>query len=477
MSDRRQHVVIVGGGISGLAAAHRLQRLAGRDTLRVTLLESDDRLGGKIRTEQFAGRRIDSGPEAMLTRVAEAPALCRELGLEHELVVPASDQPYVQIGRRLRPLPPRLLAGVPGGVGAVMATRTLSPAGLARAGVDLVRPSRALEHDVSIGELVRKRLGQQVLERLIDPLLGGIHAGSCDELSVRATAPQLATALGSGHGLIRGLRAAAGGTPTAPARPPFVSLTGGLGGIVDALSARLREASVRTGVTVKSLEELAGGRVRLLTDDGAAIDADHVVLAVPAHVATGLLAASCPAAAGELARIDYASVATVLIAYPAQALAAPLRGTGFLVARGEGTTMTACTWSSAKWAHLSGDTILLKASAGRSGDDHALALDDAALVGRIHDELVSVMGLRARPADSRVVRFDRALPQYRVGHLERVARIGAALSALPSVQLAGAAYRGVGVGACIRDGQRAAAAIAAALGHATPTPSLTASAN
>jgi oxygen-dependent protoporphyrinogen oxidase len=194
-------------------------------------------------------------------------------------------------------------------------------------------------------------------------------------------------------------------------------------------------------------------------------------------VATGLLAASCPAAAGELARIDYASVATVLIAYPAQALAAPLRGTGFLVARGEGTTMTACTWSSAKWAHLSGDTILLKASAGRSGDDHALALDDAALVGRIHDELVSVMGLRARPADSRVVRFDRALPQYRVGHLERVARIGAALSALPSVQLAGAAYRGVGVGACIRDGQRAAAAIAAALGHATPTPSLTASAN
>ncbi|MGO9955605.1 MAG: protoporphyrinogen oxidase [Solirubrobacteraceae bacterium] len=463
MSADTPHAVVIGAGITGLAAAHSLVRLTGPGALTVTVLDADDRLGGKIRTEAFAGRAVDAGPEMMLTRVAQAPALCRELGLEHELVAPATDRPYVRIGGRLHPLPPRLLAGVPGGARAVMSTRVLSAAGLARAGLDLVVPSRPPRHDVSIGELVRRRLGNEVLERLIDPLLGGIHAGSCDELSVRATAPQLESALESGRGLIRGLRAAAGGSPEAPSRPPFVSLSGGLAGLVRALEARLQDVEIRTGAHVRELESLPTGQIGVRLSGDAMLTADQVVLAVPAFAASSLLGAVCPVAARELEAIDYASVATVLLSYPDRALTAPLNGSGFLVARGEGCATTACTWSSAKWSHLSGETVVLKASVGRAYDRRALELDDERLVARVHRDLAEVMGLCAAPLEARVVRFEQALPQYRVGHLDLVARIDAALAGLPNVHLAGAAYRGVGVGACIRDGQRAAAAIASEL--------------
>ncbi|MGA2011322.1 MAG: protoporphyrinogen oxidase [Solirubrobacteraceae bacterium] len=471
MTAEAPHVVIVGGGITGLAAAHGLRRLIAANALRVTVLEADARIGGKIRTESFAGRSIDAGPEAMLTRVAEASALCRDLGLEHDLVVPANDRPYLRIGGRLRPLPPRLLAGVPAGARAVASTRILSAPGLARAGLDLLLPSAPPVHDVSIGTLVRRRVGGEVLERLIDPLLGGIHAGSCDELSVRATAPQLEAALRSRRGLIRGLRASAGGTATAPPRPPFVSLVGGLETLVVALRERLTDAELRTGAAVDGLAPEADGRIELQLAAGETMIADRVLLAVPAFAAATILAPACPAAAAALGAIDYASVATVLLAYPQHALAAPLSGSGFLVARSEDCATTACTWSSAKWSHLSGDRVLLKASVGRWGDRRALALGDDELIARVHTELAEVMGLRARPLEARVVRFERALPQYRVGHLDRVAGIDAALAALPAVALAGAAYRGVGVGACIRDGRRAAAAIGSALAHPSTSAS------
>jgi protoporphyrinogen/coproporphyrinogen III oxidase len=348
-----------------------------------------------------------------------------------------------------------------------MATRILSPIGFARAGMDLVLPSGLGEHDVSIGELVRHRLGHEVLERLVDPLLGGIHAGSCDQLSLRATAPQLESAVRSGRGLIRGLRAAAAGSPSAPAGSPFVGLSGGLGGLVEALGSHLVAAEVHTGTAVQALDALPTGQIRLSLAGGEAVTADQVVLAVPAFAAASLLRDICPVAAGELNAIDYASVATVLLAYRDQALAQRLTGSGFLVARTEPCLTTACTWSSVKWAHLRGESVVLKASVGRFGDRRALELDDDRLARQVHAELAEVMNLRQEPLDARVVRFEQALPQYRVGHLDRVARIDAAMTALPTVHLAGAAYRGVGVGACIRDGQRAAAAIASELSMAT----------
>lgn len=464
----RQHVVIVGGGIAGLAAAHRLAGAhPGADGTssagpRITLLEADERLGGKIRTEDFAGRPLDVGAEALLARVPAALELCHELGLEHDLVAPASDQPYVWTDR-LHPLPPRLMAGVPDGSQALIGSGILSPAGLARAGLDLIVPARRPTHDVSIGSLVRRRLGDQVLERLIDPLLGGIHAGSCDELSVRAAAPQLEAALRARRSLVRGLRALSGGSLPAPTGPTFLTLSGGLEELVRTLRERLSTVECRTRAALQSLEPLPGGGARLTLAGGETLDADHVIMAVPAFAAAAILAEACPAAAGELEDISYASVATIALSYPVEAFDQRLAGSGFLVQRGRGHTITACTWSSAKWPHLAGDTVLLKCSAGHAGDGGALDLDDEQLIRSVRADLAQAMNLRAAPLQERVFRFERALPQYTVGHLERIARIDAALARLAGVSLCGAAYRGVGVASCIGDGQAAADGVLAAL--------------
>lgn len=460
--SRPARVVIVGGGITGLAAAHRLTRISSRD-VHVTLLEAGERFGGVIRTRQFAGRRLDCGPEAMLAAIPHGPRLCHELGLAGELVAPANDQPFLWTRGSLRRLPPRLLAGVPDGTRAVLATGILSPLGLARAGLDLLVPSRPLATDVSIGSLVRRRLGREAHERLIEPLLGGIHAGECDALSVRAIAPQLAGALARGHGLVRGLRAAAREAP-APGGPTFLALEDGLESLIAALVEHLAtRAELRAGCALDSVAVRPGGAFALALASGETLPADHVLLAVPAPAASRLLGATAPTAAAELGEIDYASVATIALAYPPEALRGPLAGSGFLVPRSEHRTVTACTWSSVKWGHLRGDQVLVRASVGHSGDERALALADDELVRTVHGELARAMDIEREPREARVSRFERSLPQYAVGHLERLARIDAALAELPGMHLAGAAYRGVGIGACIRDGESAALAIAAAL--------------
>lgn len=465
--SRSAHVVIVGGGISGLATAHRLTRTAPQG-VKVTLLEAAERFGGVIRTRTFSGRRYDCGPEAMLAAIPHGPSLCRELGLASDLVAPVSDQPFLWTRGSLRKLPPRLLAGVPDGARTVAATGIVSRRGLARAGFDLVLPSRPLEADVSIGSLVRRRLGRETHEQLIEPLLGGIHAGECDSLSVRATAPQLAAAVASRRGLIRGLRAAAA---PAPDGPTFLTLEDGIETLIAALVEHLAtRAELRAGCALESLALAPGRKLVLGLSSGELLRADRLVLAVPASVAARLLTPVCAGAATELARIDYASVATIALAYPASALTRELDGSGFLVPRSEHRTITACTWSSAKWAHLAGDPVLLRASVGHAADDRALLLPDDQLIRAVHEELVRAIGISRQPLDVAVNRFPNALPQYRVGHLDRVARIERELESLPGVRLAGAAYRGVGIGACIRAGEAAADAVAAELADSTAPP-------
>ena len=462
MSDA-PHVAVVGGGVSGLVAAYRLSQTRGSAGLRITLLEAEQRLGGKIRTEAFAGRMVDAGAEALLTRMPEVLELCQELGLEHELVAPATGQAYIWSDGVLRPLPPRLLAGIPGGVRSVAATGILSWRGMARAGLDVVLPSRPLEQDESIGALVRRRLGGEALERLVDPLLGGIHAGSCDELSASATAPQLTAALARGHGIVRGLRVGAASAPGARSQPVFLGLRDGLGRLIEALAAALVAADVHTGTRVCALALTPAGRIRLELDGRGPLLVDAVVLAVPAFSAAELLRVVCGPAARELASIAYASVASVLLAYPPQEPATLPPGSGFLVPRREGRLLTACTWVSAKWPRPSEQSLILKAAVGHAADTRALGLGDEQLIRRVTGELHDALALRGQPVDARVVRFERALPQYRVGHLEHVETIEAAISALPTVALAGAAYHGVGVGACVRDGQHAADRLAAVL--------------
>ena len=436
-------VVVVGGGIAGLAAADRLTAAG----VRVTLLEAAQRLGGKIHTASFAGRALDLGAEALVTREFTAVDLCAQLGLAEDLVTPVASRTYVWTRRGLRPLPTGVLSRP--SAGEVVRSRLLSPLGLLRSGWDLVAPSAAPDGDLAIGAIVRSRLGRQALERMVDPLLGGIHGGRCDALSAQALAPHLLDALGAGNGLVRGLRAA-GAPPTGPA---FATLRGGLGSLVAALAARTRAAGadVRLGARAIDVRAARPDRVVVRQSDGDALVAEACVVATPAGAAARMLRRTASAAA-ELASIEYAPATVVALAYPADALVGLPVGTGFVTA-GEEPLVRACTWSSAKWEHLRGEPAIVKAFVGRAGGP-APPAGDRELAAAVQRELADALGLRHAPVDLRVRRFGAAIPQYAVGHLERVDRIEAALPA--QIAVAGAPYRGAGVAACLRSGRAAA---------------------
>lgn len=452
------HVAVVGGGISGLAAAHTLVHSG---AARVTLLEADRRLGGKIRSERIAGAVVDVGAESLLTRVPAAIELCRQLGLEDELVPPSQTATSVWTRGRLRELPGNVLGGLPDGVAPLLRSGIISPLGIARASLDLILPPTRIEADCAVGELVSRRLGREALDRLVDPLLGTIYGADCDRLSLRATAPQLERLARDHRSLIGGLRAA---KPAPASGPLFMSLPGGLERIVTRLREQLQDAELLCGVAVTRLDRAPDGRYRLSGPDCEPLLADGVVIAAPAGQAGRILGARSPAAATLLRAIRYTSTVVVTLRYPAEALSQPLPGAGFLVPQSERRLLGACTWLSAKWPHLaaSGETWL-RCSVGRRNAARALSSDDATLVGELSAELCEAMGLRGEPAGARVTRWEDALPHYEPGHLERVARIEHELSSLPGVALAGAAYRGMGVPQCIAQGRTAAERTLAAL--------------
>jgi oxygen-dependent protoporphyrinogen oxidase len=445
-------VVVVGGGIAGLAAADRLTQ-AGVD---VVLLEASDRLGGKVETTSFAGRLLDMGAETLVTRDATARGLCHELSLSGDLVNPTSARAFVWTRRGLRPLPTGALTRMPGEPVELIRSRLLSPLSVLRCGWDLIAPSRAPDGDVAIGAIVRSRLGGKVLAQIVDPLLGGIHAGRCDTLSTQALAPQLIGALQTGKGVARGLRSAA---PTA-AGPAFATLRGGLGSLTEALATRSRDAgaNMRLGVATIAVHTPRSGRVIVAQGDGDAVEASACVVATPADAAARMLRGVAPSSARELAAIDHAPAAVVALAYPAEALAHLPMGTGFVTA-GDERLVRACTWSSAKWPHLRGDPEIVKAFVGRAGAPPP-ALGDRELAAAVHRELVRALALRQPPVDLQIKRFAAAIPQYVVGHLERVDGIEAMLP--PQLAVAGASYRGAGLAACVRSGRAAADRV---LGH------------
>lgn len=460
------HVAVVGGGIAGLAAAHEL---ADRPGVTATVLEGSDRLGGKVHTAPFAGTHLDTGPDAFLARRPEAVRLCRELGLEDRLEAPATGEAWLWVRGRLRPVPKGTLLGVPTDLASVARTGVLSPLGLARlAGAPLLARRRGplgQEEDVPIGQVVRRSLGDEVHERLVDPLVGGINAGDTDALSIDAVAPQLAAAARRSSDLSAGARAVQAAAPAARAGEPapvFYGLLGGMAGLVEALRSRLDAAgvSVRVGAAVHALDREDGRWVvRSVAGD---LRADAVILASPAPVSARLLAPLDEVVATTLGGITYASVALVALEWPRQAVAHLPPGSGFLVPRGEGRLMTACSWSSSKWTHLRAESgrVLLRVSAGRADDHRARAMEDQELEARLRLELRDAMGITSAPAAVLVSRWDDAFPQYAPGHLGRIAAAEAGLAArLPGLALAGAALRGVGLPACIGSGRAAARSV------------------
>jgi oxygen-dependent protoporphyrinogen oxidase len=446
---------VIGGGISGLATAHFLTR--GNAPPEVTVLEADERLGGKVSTGDLLGVPVDTGPDAVLMRDPAAAALLPELGLDGLLRAPRPSGSYLWSRGRLRSMPAGSVFGVPERPWTALFSGLLSPLGFLRAGADLVLPGRRLGPDPTVEELLRPRLGRQVYERLIEPMLGGVHAGRAGRLAARSCVPEVVAML-AGHRSVylalRGRRAAAG--------PALMTLDGGLGQLIEALrgSAGAAGARIETGAAVTSIEP-AGHRWRVCVAGRAARTVDTVVLATPAFQTARLLAGPAPAAAAACGEIPYAGVATITLAYREDAVGRALDGTGFLVPPVEGRLLVGCTWLSAKWPHLStgpaaGPAVLLRAMVGRDGDQAWAELDDADLVSAVRAELADAMGVRGEPAAVLVRRLPQAMPQYVVGHSDRLARIDRALADLPGVVVTGAAYRGVGLAGCIRQASRTA---------------------
>ena len=458
----RVDLAVVGGGISGLAAGWMgVQR--GED---VVVLEAADAPGGKLRTSPVAGIEIDEGADAFLARVPEAVGLCRDVGLGDDLVSPATGTAYIWADGALRRLPTEQLLGVPTDLDAVAASGILSAAGVERARADLTAPDDAPSGDEAIGALVRRRLGDEVLDRLVAPLLGGIWAGDCDRLSLRVAAANLAAARDRDASLIRGaaaLRAEAAEQGVADG-PVFLAPRGGMARLVDALAERLGER-LCCGTPVSGLEPEGAGW-RLATGDAAepgaerrpSVVADRVVLTTPAYVTARLLESLAPQAAAFLSGIDYASVVLTVLVVPREAIDHPLDGSGFLVPQSSGRLLTACSWMTSKWGHLGVDpsTVILRASAGRAGDERALGATDDELVAALVDELRDTMGLHGPPTAVRVSRWERSFPQPRPGHLDAVAGAERTLSErAPGLTMAGAWELGVGIPACIRAADRA----------------------
>ncbi len=478
-------VAVIGGGIAGLSAAWTLTSVA--PETHVVVLESDDRLGGKILTGTFGGRAVELGPDAFLARRPEAVDLCRELGLGDELVSPGSRRAYVWARGKLRPLPTGLALGVPTRWGPLARSGIVSPWGMARPTLDALGwpTSRGAEgrgpRDRPVAAITRRRLGREVTAGLVDPLIGGIHAGDTTQMSAAAVFPALLAAEGRRGSLMRALRAGTpspsptiGQPPGPDGQPPvFHTVRGGLSRMVDALARALgdRGVEVRLGARVDRLElRRVDGNEAVLHEPGethwvlhtpqGTVVADAVVIATPAPTAATLLGSVDTTAAAMVGAIEYADVTLVTLRFPEESVDHPLEGTGFLVPATSGCLTTACTWLSSKWPDLQrpGD-VLLRASTGRFGDDRPTRMADAAIVGQVLRELGPMLGLRSPATEATVTRWTGAFPQYAVGHPQRVSAIEEAVARLPALALAGAAYHGVGIPACIASGRDAAAAV------------------
>ncbi len=445
-------IAIIGAGIAGLAAAFFLRD----EPVRAVVLEGSRQTGGKLSVAEVAGCRVDVGAEALLARRPEGTGLVRAAGLGDDLRSPGTTAARIWSRGAMYRLPARQYMGVPADVGELGPAGLLSAEGLERAARE---PGLAPTHrdgDVSVQGYVAARFGQEVVDRLVDPLLGGVYAGRSEELSFEATLPGLAQASRT-HASLAG--AAASLLPPAPAdRPPaavFTTLAGGLGTLPPALAAA-SGAEVRTGAMVRELvRRPRGWRLTIgSAHDPQYLDADAVILALPGRPASRLLGGvpGAAAAAAALGEISYASMAIVTLAYPDTAFPQLPGGSGYLVPAVDGRPVKAVTFSSVKWPHLrerADGLVFVRCSVGRIGEEAILQRDDGELAALAAADLAAATGVRGAPADVLVTRWGGGLPQYTVGHLDRVARIQAGLAAQPGLAACGAAYAGVGIPACV----------------------------
>jgi oxygen-dependent protoporphyrinogen oxidase len=461
-------VAIVGGGIAGLAAAFALLERSAEAGVPIacTVLESSPSWGGKIVTHRVGDLVTEAGPDSFLSQKPAALQLIGKLGLTDQLIDTnwTATKACVYSRGRLRELPEGLVLITPGQVGPFLRSGLLSPAGLLRMGMDMVLPARRSAEDESLAAFFRRRFGRQAFERMMEPLMAGIYAGNAEQLSIKATFPKFPELERTHGSVIRGmLSAKADVQSVGRKRTMFVSLKNGLEDLIAALYRSLtdRGLTLRSGTAVESLRvrshELGRWTYDVMLSEGGALSVDGLILATPAFVSAELLRPLTPIAGGLLERIPYASTATVAMAYPAAAVGRSVQGFGFVVPRVEQRDLIAATWTSLKWPHRApAGQVLIRCYLGGVGREAVLELDDQSLISRVRGELQRICGLVAEPTYVEVNRWVNAMPQYVLGHLERLDEIERALSRFDGLVLTGSAYRGVGIPDCIRDAWTAA---------------------
>ena len=455
------HIVVIGGGIAGLSAAYYASKVSGTE---VTLLESSERWGGKITTDRVAFDEgqfiIEGGPDTFLATKPWGVALCQELGLGDRLhgTNPHKKNTYVLNRNRLLPLPDGLAMMIPTNIEAILRSRLVSWVSKARMGLDFLLPAKRVNGDESLGQFVSRRLGREAYENLIEPLMSGIYAGDGDQLSLASTFPYLRDLELKYGSLARGalkMRGQANGKAVQGSRSAFLTPTTGLAEIVEKLVEHLTANGVHlrlntqvckiTSYQLRYRSELATGEV---------LESNSVILATPAFVSGRLLAALDSGLASDLQSIPYASTATVSLAYRLSDIPRDLDGYGYVIPRREGRKALACTWTSTKFPHRAPEGYaLIRVFVGRAGQD--IPWTDSELLDLAKEELNLTLGITAHPLLHRVFLWDKAMPQYNLGHPELLARIDAGLAKQPGLALAGNGYRGIGIPDCIHSGELA----------------------
>ena len=468
-----KEIVVIGGGISGLAAAHRLTELSrtGPVELRVTLLEASDRLGGVIATEHTGNLLLELGPDSCITDKPAALRLCERLGLTDRLIAPRPGRSKLYTVHRgaLELLPEGFLLMAPTRVGSVLRSPVFSWGGKLRMALEPLIPKRSDDGDESLASFVRRRLGREVLERVAQPLIGGIYASDPETLSLFATMPRFpemerhhgSVILGSRQAQKRRAQAA---DETGARWSLFVSIDGGMEVLVRRIEEALGPGVVRLGETVRELSWNGDARRwRVDTDSSgldqssSALEADAVICTLPAFAAGEALTALEPELARELKAIPFSSTATINLAYRRNDIAHPLDGYGFVVPHVERRKIMACTFSSVKYAgRAPEDVALLRCFAGGALQPDLLDQPDEALEAQVREDLEALLGISGAPTLCRTTRYPDCMPQYNIGHLHRVERIETRLQQFPTLALAGKSYRGVGIADCIADGEAAA---------------------
>lgn len=464
-----KNLIVVGGGIAGLSAAYYARKKS--PDIQITLLEASDRWGGKITTDRVpfddGDFIIEGGPDTFLATKPWGVALCKELGLSDRLhgTNPHQKNTYVLHKNKLQPLPDGLAMMIPTNIPSILKSQLVSWPGKARMGFDFLLPSHNGHHDESLGQFVSRRLGREAYENLIEPLMSGIYAGDGDQLSLRSTFPYLHDLEHKYGSLARGAlkmrqQMAARGQSAKGSRSAFLTPATGLAEIVEVLIENLKTngTNLKLNTAVKSVapHNLTPDTWHVTLDTGEGLVADAVIFATPAPVTGSLLASFDPGLASVLQSIHYASTATVTMAYRQSDLSRPLDGYGYVIPRRQGRRALACTWTSTKFPHRAPEGYaLIRVFVGRAGQESDIPWDEAGLLDLAREELELTLGITAEPLVSRVFIWESAMPQYNLGHPEKLVQIDTALEKHPGLALAGNGYRGIGIPDCIHSGELA----------------------